>query len=170
MGRPLKTAEDTDQTLRAMALANPYVGLLNLAALYNETAETKQCASNISRRLNRVGVRSVQLPAHVEEVREQRRFPKSQFVWKFEEIPVKVEKQRNPRRKSVYTEDPESADLPAKAKKRKAVATVKKPIHSDDDMGLVPLPRVMPIEDDEEVMAIMAIPLEPYLLPLLPES
>lgn len=135
-GRPTKITEDVNLAIREMALADPYIGLEGLTALYNEIAEKKLSYETIRRRLDRMGLRLVDIPADAEEVRDKRRFPKSQFVRKFEDIPQKADKQRISRRKPVHGKDQESADLPVEPKKRRSRAKINRPFNLELDHNL----------------------------------
>lgn len=149
-GRPFKSTTESDTILRDLALGNPYVGIRGLAGLYNETAETKLCPSSIGRRLDRIGIRCVAVRADTEETEDRKRFPKSQFVWKFEAVPVKAEKQRMGK-KPIDTEGREPTDSSVRPKKRRSW-TEKMPLSFEFDHNLM-CPETGASQEAEQILA-----------------
>lgn len=163
-GRPFVTTEESDQALRDLALANPFVGIYGLSHLYNETAEKKVSFKTVQRRLLAAGIRAVKIPAEEEEAQDKKQYPKSKFVKKFVEVPG-IPKKKRAKRKTPTPKLKRRREMGGREEDDDVSAALVVPAMS------VPLPplRKQSVKQ-ENVMAIMAIPVEKCLGGFLPES
>ena len=106
-GRKVKTSDEVNQTIRQMALENPFIGCEALTRMFNESGEVKLSKSSIHRRLKEVGINVVKISAVVEDGGDDTKtYPKQQTLWKFESVIEKKKRVVKKKKKGEVADQP----------------------------------------------------------------